>query len=167
MGGNSELEAREHFSIIRKCIGRRYDKYWKAKASNRNPIIIKQLKTLILDLRRQLLHFESVMEHFKNKADKLSTLYDFDKSTYIASPFVSSVYPNAYHKYEDFMPSIELAFEDTTFKAPNNYDGYLKRLYGDYMTPPPIEQRTGHMPYFVDLNLPFEKYNAPYMKQST
>lgn len=147
-----------------KYAGRRYDKYWKAKASDRNPLLIKQLKQIILDSRRELLRFDFVMDYFKNKAQVLENKYDFDKSKYISSPFVLSVYKNAYHEYKDFIPCIELDFEDTKFNAPNNYNAYLKRLYGDYMTPPPIEQRTGHMPYFVDLDLPFEQYDAPYIK---
>lgn len=104
------------------------------------------------------------MDHFKNKSEKLNKIYDFDKSKYIASPFELLSYRDSYYQYEDFMPFIELDFEDTKFKAPNNYDKYLTKLYGDYMTPPPINERTGHMPYFVDLNLPFEKYDAPYIK---
>ena len=36
---------------------------------------------------------------------------------------------------------------------PNNYDAYLTRVYGDYMTPPPIEKRPSHHArYFVDFH---------------
>ena len=165
MGGGSDKSLSiKHFLTMAKYANRRYDKYWKAKASDRNPLLIKQLKQIILDSRRELLRFDFVMDYFKNKAQVLENKYDFDKSKYISSPFVLSVYKNAYHEYKDFIPCIELDFEDTKFKAPNNYDKYLTKLYGDYMTPPPIEQRTGHMPYFVDLNLAFEKYDAPYIK---
>lgn len=104
------------------------------------------------------------MEHFKQKQKELYLKYDFDTSEFIASSFVLSVYKNAYHKKEDFMPYIELEFEDTTFRAPNNYQVYLERLYKDYMTPPPEEERTGHMPYYVNFNLPFSEYDAPYIK---
>lgn len=163
-GGNDENASRKHFSEITRCGGRRYDKYWQAKASPRNPFPIRQIKQMILDARRQALRFDFIMDYFKNKSKKLSHVYNFDTSKFIASPFVLCVYPNSYHKLEDFMPYIELDFEGTKFRAPNNYDAYLTRLYGDYMTPPPIEKRTGHMPYFVDLNLPFSQYKAPYIK---
>lgn len=163
-GGSDKNQAREHFLLMAKLANRRYDKYWKAKASNRNPFPIKQLKQIILDSRRELLRFDFVMNYFKNKFQNLENKYDFDKSRYITSAFVLNVYQGALHEYKDFMPYIELDFEDTKFNAPNNYDTYLKRLYGDYMTLPPIEERIGHMPYFVDLNLAFEKYDAPYIK---
>lgn len=166
-GGDDECSAKEHFMKLAKCAGRRYDKYWHAKASDRNKPIIKQCKQLILDTRRQLLRFESVMNYFKNKATKLSSLYDFDTSTYVCSPFTLLVNPNAIHKRDDFLPSIELPFGDTTFNAPNNYHTYLTKLYGDYMTPPPLEEQTGHLPYYVNLNLPFEEYNAPYIKKNS
>ena len=42
-----------------------------------------------------------------------------------------------------YLPFIELEFEGEMFKAPIDYDYVLKRLYGDYMVPPPVEQRVG------------------------
>ena len=142
----------------------RYSKYWKPQASNHNHPLIKKIKQAILNTRSKAMHFESIMEYLKNRYKKLTNKFDFEESKFIASPFVCSVYENAFHEYEDFFPSIELEFEDTSFSAPNNYDAYLRRLYGDYMTPPPKEERTGHMPYYLNLDLPFEKYEAPYIK---
>lgn len=49
----------------------------------------------------------------------------------------------------------DLKFEDDTFKCPENYDVYLRKVYGDYMTPPPEEKRAiGHNVIGVD----FGKY---------
>lgn len=40
---------------------------------------------------------------------------------------------------------IKLTFEDDTFKCPENFDEYLTKVYGDYMTLPPEEKRLkGH-----------------------
>ena len=35
-------------------------------------------------------------------------------------------------------------FEGITVKGPDKYDEYLSHFYGDYMTPPPMEQRNRH-----------------------
>lgn len=49
------------------------------------------------------------------------------------------------------MGSTQLPFEDEYFKCPENYDGYLKEVYGDYMTLPPEEDRKkGHNILKVD-----------------
>ena len=51
-----------------------------------------------------------------------------------------------------FEKFIDLPFEDDTFKCPANYDEYLTKVYGDYMTPPPEEVRwKGHDVIEVDL----------------
>jgi lipopolysaccharide cholinephosphotransferase len=37
----------------------------------------------------------------------------------------------------------ELSFEGYTFYGPADTDQYLRKIYGDYMTPPPEEERKG------------------------
>lgn len=52
-----------------------------------------------------------------------------------------------------FGNGIEVPFEDFSIRVPQNYDAYLTHMYGDYMTPPPIEKQvTHHNLYFIDLN---------------
>lgn len=47
---------------------------------------------------------------------------------------------------------IEIPFEDTTIKIPDEYDEYLTLLYGDYMTPPPINKRiSNHHHMYINL----------------
>lgn len=38
---------------------------------------------------------------------------------------------------------LRVAFEDTMLPVPERYDEYLTCLFGDYMTPPPVEQQVG------------------------
>jgi lipopolysaccharide cholinephosphotransferase len=45
---------------------------------------------------------------------------------------------------KDFLPAKPIIFEGKTFMGPANPDGYLKRLYGDYMKIPPPEKRQFH-----------------------
>ena len=43
-------------------------------------------------------------------------------------------------------------FEDSVFRGPENADALLGQLYGDYMTPPPEEQRVTHKPARVEID---------------
>ncbi len=46
-----------------------------------------------------------------------------------------------YQDIDDFQYLVDVEFEKKYFKALNGYDRFLKRLYGDYMELPPIEER--------------------------
>jgi lipopolysaccharide cholinephosphotransferase len=51
-----------------------------------------------------------------------------------------------------FGDGVEVPFEDYTIKVPKDYHAYLTHMYGDYMTPPPIEKQVSHhYLYFMDL----------------
>lgn len=52
-----------------------------------------------------------------------------------------------------FRETREMDFEDFKVNMPIDYDKYLTCLYGDYMTPPPLDKRqTTHSFFFVDLH---------------
>ena len=55
-------------------------------------------------------------------------------------------------KTEWFEDVVEKPFENIMINVPRDYDNYLKLLYNDYMTLPPIEERiSNHSHYFIDL----------------
>lgn len=50
-------------------------------------------------------------------------------------------------------------FEGLKAKLPSNYDKYLTTMYGDYMTPPPVEKQIGHhYAEVIDTENPYTKY---------
>lgn len=64
-----------------------------------------------------------------------------------SSKKVSMVFVTIKYQFDkDFYGAgVELEFENEMFNSPNNYDEILKGYYGDYMIPPPINERgTGH-----------------------
>lgn len=67
--------------------------------------------------------------------------------------FSETTDPRRNHQFrgDKIHPLTELPFEDTAFPAPANWDELLTAEYGDYMTPPPPEERFGHKLYHVDL----------------
>jgi len=50
-------------------------------------------------------------------------------------------------------------FENMQVVIPEKYDDYLSRLYGDYMTLPPVEKRIGHHYFDVaDMHKSYKEY---------
>ncbi len=45
-----------------------------------------------------------------------------------------------------FLPATQVEYEGKMYDAPGNYEFYLKRVYGDYMTLPPENKRVTHNP---------------------
>ncbi len=61
---------------------------------------------------------------------------------------------------EDYSSYIPMQFEDGVFPVAVGYDRILTQIYGDYMTPPPVEKRNGgeHIISKIDLNNDYSKY---------
>lgn len=50
--------------------------------------------------------------------------------------------------YEWFESSVEMPFEDLMVPMAIGYDGYLTKVFGDYMTPPPIDKKVSHHSHY-------------------
>jgi len=74
---------------------------------------------------------------------KLMTLYNNRKTEYWINWGSYYGYKKETMPKEKYLPSKELIFEGNIFKVPNDYDYILTKIFGDYMVPPPIEQRVG------------------------
>ena len=58
--------------------------------------------------------------------------------------------------YED---GVQLQFEDVKAVVPKEYDKWLTQVYGDYMTPPPVEKRgIQHQVHMIDTETSYKKY---------
>ncbi len=59
----------------------------------------------------------------------------------------------------DFSESTELVFHGRKFKVPADYDGYLRREYGDYLQKPPTDKRFPmDEPIYYNFHLPYSDY---------
>lgn len=90
--------------------------------------------------------------------EKLITEYPYESSkivgNYLGSYGIREFVPKSY-----FGKTIKYQFEDTELYGPEDYDAYLKAIYGEYMQLPSVEKRINpHQYYFVDLNLPYRNY---------
>ena len=62
-------------------------------------------------------------------------------------------------KMSDITRLTKMEFHGKTFSVPEDYDGFLTRGYGDYMSKPPTEKRVpADTPKVYDLNTPYREY---------
>ncbi len=64
---------------------------------------------------------------------------------------------------EIFRETVQLPFEGMSFPAPIGYDEYLKAVYGEYMSPPPLTDRANHCEranVVLDFHKPYREFWA-------
>ena len=102
--------------------------------------------------KNRILHFVvgiySDLEKTYAKRKKLYCKYSYERANIIANHNGAwgerEIVPKSY-----FGNGTKGIFENIEVTLPENYDGYLSALYGDYMTPPPPEKQVGHHNYVV------------------
>ena len=80
-----------------------------------------------------------------DKLDRLLKKYPPEKSEYLVNFTGQTSFKfNEMFKKEIYGQGKAYPFEDMTLIGPEQYDPYLKSLYGDYMTPPKESDRNAH-----------------------
>ncbi len=93
----------------------------------------------------QITKIEKLLNPVKigDKFHKLLRSNDFEKKAYVGTFMgaakMHEIIPKTYLE-----PGAEYTFEDLKVNGPSDYDKYLKHFYGDYMTPPPENERNRH-----------------------
>lgn len=72
--------------------------------------------------------------------ERIACRYSYEECEYVGCLGGRAGVKEALRK-ADMEPAILMEFEGKQFYAMPNYDEYLTNLYGDYMTPPPEEER--------------------------
>lgn len=91
-----------------------------------------------------------IRRFFKYQVEKYNN-HDTDYRLFFAGRYRWST--SFYHKSLLGKPQM-VQFEDTCLPVPEKYDEWLKQIFGDYMTPPPVEKRVGL--HLIDVD--FGKY---------
>lgn len=52
----------------------------------------------------------------------------------------------------EYQPFAQLEFEGKMYYVPRNWDLFLKKAYGDYMTLPPVDKRVTHYPKYISFD---------------
>ena len=88
------------------------------------------------------------VNYYYKKLDKLSTKYSYDESTFVGPVIWFFSQPQkVLFRRSLFGNNYKHIFVDREFNIPIYYDNLLTQEYGDYMTLPPEEKRTGHHDY--------------------
>ncbi len=94
-----------------------------------------------------LFSWKSYTSWYKTVDRISSKQYDSD---FTAIPTGRKHFWGEIHKKQVYYPAQTAIFEGIESFVPNNYDHYLKTLYGDYMQIPPIEKREKHFILNID-----------------
>lgn len=94
-------------------------------------------------LEKRLISIEEYDRRNKEAKEFLYKDNDEHEKEKTVYAFVTS-YKNKYVLEEEVFPLKEILFRDHYFKCPKNPEAILKRLYGNYLTLPPEENRIQH-----------------------
>lgn len=87
-----------------------------------------------------------------DKMDRLLKKYPVEESNYLVNFTGQTSYKfNEMFKKEVYGKGKLYQFESFSLMGPEQYDAYLKSLYGDYMTPPREEDRNAHAAELVSI----------------
>ncbi|MDD5598602.1 MAG: LicD family protein [Victivallaceae bacterium] len=115
-----------------------FQKFYQVKfvAFRKDQNLVK--KIILLLTKTVLLPFN--YQFFIKKINELARTYDYADSRFCGVLTMGNGRRERTGK-DLFQKTVLLEFEGSKFSAPRNYDLWLKHLYGDYMTPPPVGKR--------------------------
>ncbi len=86
-----------------------------------------------------------------------SLRYPFEESKYVANLFDNM--RGILDREKELGPGTPIRFEDAEFISVADTDTHLRRLFGDYMTPPPPDKIEQHGFYYLDLDRPYRDFD--------
>ena len=135
------------------ALKKQWDKYFDCFEHYPMTDLIKQVKHPLVLLRHLLVKINSGSKRLSDlrraalEADISISQAAFDHAKYYICPYGFVIFDSELFKSYNVVP-----FEGMTVRIPSGYHTLLTDLYGDYMTPPPIEKRVPrHLPYYANL----------------
>ncbi|MCH5203692.1 MAG: LicD family protein [Oscillospiraceae bacterium] len=133
---DDEKKARKLHKHIRFCKNMviSYTTNFKAKHKN-----WKMIPKFFYKALAKMIGINKLVDHIENESQKFA---DADTHRVAIVNWQSSVGGNMDEK--DFRAPEKVMFNGVEMNAPRNYDGYLRSIYGDYMSMPPKSKRAAH-----------------------
>lgn len=107
--------------------------------------IVQIIKKIIIGFNRKFYKVNFMLNYWYKKREHWIRKYDKIKTKELSLVTFRYKDKNKYYdrfiKRTDFDTYIELKFENGLYPAFENYHEILTNVYGDYMTPPPIEEQ--------------------------
>lgn len=105
------------------------------------------LNTIFQAIKYKLIYKHQVTKHVQmlEEDDKAlrSVVGDSILNYYTFYKVEKEIFPKAW-----FSDTVEKSFEDIAIKLPIGFHEYLSKLFGDYMTPPPVEKQLSHHSHY-------------------
>ena len=126
-------EDKEQNRHIRRLLSLQKHKYspFKRKRSLIKQLLLPFVKLVLLPIP---------LKWLGKSIDTLAKCHKYDESRFVGC-VAEDCERFLYYEREDFSPCRTIPFEGHLFCAPKNTENYLERVYGDYMTPPPENER--------------------------
>lgn len=97
-----------------------------------------------LIMMRNALHGSTDIKKITDKYEKIITADDYEKSSHCGNRSILMDFPRDKHPRSVFEHYETKEFEGLQLMVISEYDACLRAIYGDYMTPPPEEERVQH-----------------------
>lgn len=100
-------------------------------------LLVLKIKRLFYNHKRTVQNLERIAQRSGGKGQMIADFHNY-------------FYCHGGWPADCFGEGTKMEFEGRLYVVPSNWDGFLTHLYGDYMTPPPIEKRYGHSFEYVN-----------------
>ena len=98
--------------------------------------------------------------YYSDQWIRLLKKYPMKEAQYTGYTWWDQISENLCFPMEFFKDTTRMPFETTQILCPVDYDGYLTKQFGDYMTLPPEDQRLDHHQVYVSINHSYKDYKG-------
>ena len=115
-------------------------------------------KDILLNIVAGLFYIFDIAHYRNKKVERIIHKIPFDEAVMAGNCFGFNMKKEAMDA-NIFKEIIKVPFENIEVNIMKDYDTYLHNIYGDYMTPPPVEKQIGHhYNRGFDLHMGYEQY---------